>query len=83
MLGNFCSKLLVFIVDIVMKWVEIVVVSGESVELYFFCIFKNICEKWWLYEEINVKWYKFVGLLLLCDNDGQLWVIVLDDVELL
>ena len=81
--GDFRSKLPAFVADTVMKWAEIAAASGESVEPYFSRTFKNIREKWRLHEEINAKWYKFAGLLLLRDNDGQPRATALDDVALL
>lgn len=72
-----------FVADTVMEWAQTQHANGHSVEPYFSRTFKNVRENWRLHEEINAKWFKFAGLLLLSDHDGKPVPSAIDDVETL
>ncbi|MFE8047591.1 phage terminase small subunit [Brenneria goodwinii] len=72
-----------FVVDTVLEWAEQTADSGQSVEPYFSRTFNNVAENWRLHEEITAKWFKFAGLLLLRDDNGQPRATASDDVALL
>ncbi|MCW2474676.1 phage terminase small subunit [Candidatus Symbiopectobacterium sp. NZEC151] len=72
-----------FVADTMLEWAEIAASSGQSVEPYFSRTFKNVAEHWRLHEEITAKWFKFAGLLLLRDDNGQPRATATEDAELL
>ncbi|QTF10037.1 terminase [Brenneria izadpanahii] len=72
-----------FVADTVLEWAEQTADSGQSVEPYFSRTFNNVAENWRLHEEITAKWFKFAGLLLLRDDNGQPRATASDDVALL
>lgn len=72
-----------FVADTMLEWADITASSGQSVEPYFSRTFKNVAEHWRLHEEITAKWFKFAGLLLLRDDNGQPRATTTEDAELL
>lgn len=80
---NIKSRFPVFIADTVMAWAEETAGVGESIEPYFSQVFENVTTRWRLHEEITAKWYKFAGLMLLRDDNGQPRATAVDDLETL
>jgi hypothetical protein len=80
---NFKTMMPAFIADTVLAWATEQAAAGHSIEPYFSRTFKNIREKWRLHEEINAKWFKFAGLLLLRDEKGQPRATAVNDVATL
>ncbi|KGA40396.1 terminase [Pectobacterium odoriferum] len=72
-----------FVADTILEWAELTAESGQSVEPYFSRTFTNVAQNWRLHEEINAKWFKFAGLLLLRDDNGQARATATDDIDLL
>ena len=72
-----------FVADTVMEWAQTQHDLGHSVEPYFSRTFKNVQKNWRLHEEINAKWFKFAGLLLLSDHNGKPVPSAIEDVETL
>ncbi|MEH0833303.1 phage terminase small subunit [Pectobacterium cacticida] len=72
-----------FVADAVLAWAELTADSGQSVEPYFSRTFINVAQHWRLHEEITAKWFKFAGLLLLRDDNGQPRATATDDADLL
>lgn len=80
---TFRSTFPAFVADTVMDWAESTAAAGESIEPYFSRTFENVATRWRLHEEITAKWYKFAGLLLLRDDNGQPRATAVDDAETL
>ncbi|WP_038900387.1 phage terminase small subunit [Dickeya dadantii] len=72
-----------FIADTVLAWAQQTADMGQSVEPYFSRTFKNVAENWRLHEEITAKWFKFAGLLLLRDEQGQPRATAAADIDTL
>lgn len=79
----FRSTFPAFVADTVMDWAESTAAAGESIEPYFSRTFENVTTRWRLHEEITAKWYKFAGLMLLRDDNGQPRATAVEDVETL
>ncbi|MEI9881673.1 phage terminase small subunit [Atlantibacter hermannii] len=80
---NIRSSFPAFVADQVMAWAENTLAAGESIEPYFSRTFENVTTRWRLHEEITAKWFKFAGLLLLRDDNGQPRATAVDDAETL
>lgn len=80
---NIKSRFPVFVADTVMAWAENTAAAGESVEPYFSKVLEKVTQHWRLHEEITAKWYKFAGLMLLRDDNGQPRATAVEDVETL
>ncbi|WP_031518813.1 phage terminase small subunit [Siccibacter colletis] len=80
---NIRSNFPTFVADTVMAWAEDTAAMGESVEPYFSLTFEKVTQRWRLHEEITAKWYKFAGLMLLRDDNGQPRATAVDDPETL
>lgn len=80
---NIKSRFPVFVADTVMAWAENTAAAGESVEPYFSEVLEKVTQHWRLHEEITAKWYKFAGLMLLRDDNGQPRATAVEDVETL
>jgi len=80
---NFKSTMPAFIADTVLAWANVEAACGHSIEPYFSRTFANIQDTWRLHEEINAKWFKFAGLYLLRDHNGEPRATVVEDVETL
>ncbi|WP_350313291.1 phage terminase small subunit [Dickeya fangzhongdai] len=72
-----------FVADTVLAWAQQTADMGQSVEPYFSRTFKNVAENWRLHEEITAKWFKFAGLLLLRDEQGQPRATAAADIDTL
>ncbi|ELY3760626.1 terminase [Cronobacter universalis] len=72
-----------FVADTVLNWAEATAAAGESVEPYFSQTFEKVTQCWRLHEQITAKWFKFAGLMMLRDDEGQPRATALDDVETL
>ncbi|WP_038888259.1 phage terminase small subunit [Cronobacter dublinensis] len=72
-----------FVADTVLSWAEATAAAGESVEPYFSQTFEKVTQCWRLHEQITAKWFKFAGLMMLRDDEGQPRATALDDVETL
>ncbi|HGL4052504.1 TPA: phage terminase small subunit [Citrobacter koseri] len=77
------SRFPVFVADTVMEWAESTAAAGESVEPYFSQVFEKVTQRWRLHEEITAKWFKFAGLMLLRDDNGQPRATAVEDVDTL
>jgi len=80
---NIRSTFPVFVADTVMAWAENTAAAGESIEPYFSQVFEKVASEWRLHEEITAKWFKFAGLYLLRDDNGQPRASAVEDVETL
>lgn len=80
---NIRSSFPAFVADQVMAWADNTLAAGESIEPYFSRTFENVTTRWRLHEEITAKWFKFAGLLLLRDDNGQPRATAVDDAETL
>lgn len=72
-----------FAADTVLAWAEEEAAQGNSVEPYFSRTFENVRDNWRLHEEISAKWFKFAGLMLLRDDNGEPRATAVDDVDTL
>ncbi|MFB9135712.1 phage terminase small subunit [Vibrio olivae] len=57
--------------DEVLAWAEKESERGHSIEPYFTNVFEKIQHDWQLHEEVEAKWYRFAGLHLIRNEDGQ------------
>lgn len=80
---SFRSTFPAFVADTVMAWADSTTAAGESIEPYFSRTFENVTTRWRLHEEITAKWYKFAGLQLLRDDNGQPRATAVEDAETL
>lgn len=80
---NFKSTLPAFIADTVLAWATDEAAKGHSIQPYFSRTFDNIRDKWRLHEDINAKWFKFAGLYLLRDHNGEPRATAVEDVDIL
>ncbi|PWF53614.1 terminase [[Kluyvera] intestini] len=80
---GFRSTFPAFVADTVMAWADSTTAAGESIEPYFSRTFENVTTRWRLHEEITAKWYKFAGLQLLRDDNGQPRATAVEDAETL
>ncbi|EOC3062062.1 phage terminase small subunit [Cronobacter dublinensis] len=80
---NIRSHFPAFVADTVLSWAEATAAAGESVEPYFSQTFEKVTQCWRLHEQITAKWFKFAGLMMLRDDEGQPRATALDDVETL
>lgn len=81
--ANFKSTMPAFIADTVMEWAINEAAAGHSIEPYFSRTFNNVRDKWRLHEDINAKWFKFAGLYLLRDHNGEPRATAVDNVDTL
>lgn len=80
---NIKSRFPAFVADQMLEWAELASQAGEDLEPYFSRTFENVTQRWRLHEEITAKWFKFAGLLMLRDENGQTRASAFDDVDLL
>lgn len=80
---NIKSRFPAFVADQMLEWAEQASQAGEDLEPYFSRTFENVTQRWRLHEEITAKWFKFAGLLMLRDENGQARASAIDDVETL
>lgn len=72
-----------FVADSMLAWAEACLISGHSIEPYFSLVFARVRDHWQLHEQINAKWYKFAGLLLLRNVHGEPLPSAIDDINVL
>jgi len=80
---NIRSRFPAFVADQMLNWAEQASQAGEELEPYFSRTFENVTQRWRLHEEITAKWFKFAGLLMLRDENGQARAAAVDSVETL
>ncbi|MEH0666449.1 terminase [Vibrio scophthalmi] len=57
--------------DAVLEWAEKESGRGHSIEPYFSKVFEKVEKEWRLHEEVHAKWYRFAGLYLIRNEEGQ------------
>ncbi|HAS0583520.1 TPA: terminase, partial [Salmonella enterica subsp. enterica] len=72
-----------FVADTMLAWAQESAGRGESIEPYFSRTFERVAGVWRLHEQVTAKWYKFAGLELLRNEDGQQTAAGVDDIETL
>lgn len=72
-----------FVADTMLAWAQESAGRGESIEPYFSRTFENVATKWRLHEQITAKWFKFAGLELLRNENGQKTAASVDDIDTL
>ncbi|HIE4715882.1 TPA: phage terminase small subunit [Klebsiella pneumoniae] len=72
-----------FVADTMLAWAEESAGRGESIEPYFSRTFECVANTWRLHEQITAKWFKFAGLELLRNEDGQKTAAGVDDIDTL
>ncbi|ECI4314828.1 terminase [Salmonella enterica subsp. enterica] len=72
-----------FVADTMLAWAQETAGRGESVEPYFSRTFERVANTWRLHEQVTAKWFKFAGLELLRNDDGQKTAAGVDDIETL
>lgn len=72
-----------FCADQVLEWAERESERGHSIEPYFSQVFEKVRHEWRLNEQVNAKWFKFAGLLLLRDDEGKPRATAVGDIETL
>jgi len=72
-----------FCADEVLAWSERMAAQGHSVEPYFSQVFIKVREEWRINEKLTAKWFKFAGLHLLRDKDGQPRPTAVGDIQIL
>lgn len=72
-----------FVADTMLEWAQETAGRGESVEPYFTRTFERVANTWRLHEQVTAKWFKFAGLELLRNDDGQKTAAGVDDIETL
>ncbi|END4285353.1 terminase [Escherichia coli] len=72
-----------FVADTLLEWTQETAGRGESVEPYFTRTFERVANTWRLHEQVTAKWFKFAGLELLRNDDGQKTAAGVDDIETL
>lgn len=69
--------------DEVLAWAEKESGRGHSIEPYFSDVFKKLESEWRLHEEVHAKWYRFAGLYLIRNEEGQPQATAIGDMETL
>ncbi len=72
-----------FCADEVLAWAEYESERGNSIEPYFSQVFEKVEKEWRLHEKVNAKWYKFAGLFLIRNEQGNPQATAVGDVEVL
>jgi len=81
--GFIRSRFPAFVADQMLAWAVQASQAGEDLEPYFSRTFENVTQRWPLHEEIVSKWFKFAGMLMLRDDQGQARAAAIDSVETL
>lgn len=68
---NFRRDWPTFCADEVLAWAESESERGHSIEPYFSKVFEKVEKDWRLHEKVHAKWYKFAGLYLIRNEEGQ------------
>ncbi|WP_153446906.1 phage terminase small subunit [Vibrio algicola] len=72
-----------FCADQVLEWAEANAKHGNSVEPYFSQVADKVTTTWKIHEQIVAKFYKFKGLQLLRNEDGDIAITSVGSVETL
>ncbi len=72
-----------FCADQVLAWAEQESEHGHSIEPYFTQVFEKVENEWRLHEKVHAKWYKFAGLYLIRNEEGQPQATAVGSVETL
>ncbi|MCR9686228.1 phage terminase small subunit [Vibrio antiquarius] len=80
---NFRRDWPTFCADEVLAWAEIESERGHSIEPYFSQVFEKVEKEWRLHEKVHAKWYKFAGLYLIRNEEGQPQATAVGNVETL
>ncbi|MDW3637962.1 phage terminase small subunit [Vibrio sp. 1291-1] len=68
---NFRRDWPTFCADEVLAWAESESERGHTIEPYFSQVFEKVEKEWRLHEKVHAKWYKFAGLYLIRNEEGQ------------
>ena len=80
---NFRRDWPTFCADEVLAWAEKESERGHSIEPYFSQVFEKVEKDWRLHEKVHAKWYKFAGLYLIRNEEGQPQATTVGNVETL
>ncbi|EOV6248492.1 terminase endonuclease subunit [Vibrio parahaemolyticus] len=80
---NFRRDWPTFCADEVLAWAETESERGHSIEPYFSQVFEKVDKEWRLHEKVHAKWYKFAGLYLIRNEEGQPQATAIGNVETL
>ncbi|MBE4233833.1 terminase endonuclease subunit [Vibrio parahaemolyticus] len=80
---NFRRDWPTFCADEVLAWAEKESERGHSIEPYFSQVFEKVEKDWRLHEKVHAKWYKFAGLYLIRNEEGQPQATAVGNVETL
>ncbi|AZL84369.1 terminase [Aliivibrio salmonicida] len=80
---NFRRDWPTFCADEVLAWAERESERGHSIQPYFSQIFEKVHTEWRLHEKVQAKWYKFAGLSLIRNEDGNPQATAIGNVETL
>ncbi|MFM2632977.1 phage terminase small subunit [Vibrio alginolyticus] len=80
---NFRRDWPTFCADEVLAWAETESERGHSIEPYFSQVFEKVEKDWRLHEKVHAKWYKFAGLYLIRNEEGQPQATAVGNVETL
>ncbi|EGR1562236.1 terminase [Vibrio alginolyticus] len=80
---NFRRDWPTFCADEVLAWAEKESERGNSIEPYFSQVFEKVEKDWRLHEKVHAKWYKFAGLYLIRNEEGQPQATAIGNVETL
>ncbi|HCH4195036.1 TPA: terminase endonuclease subunit [Vibrio parahaemolyticus] len=80
---NFRRDWPTFCADEVLTWAEKESERGHSIEPYFSQVFEKVEKDWRLHEKVHAKWYKFAGLYLIRNEEGQPQATAIGNVETL
>ncbi|EHR1162077.1 terminase [Vibrio parahaemolyticus] len=80
---NFRRDWPTFCADEVLAWAESESERGHLIEPYFSQVFEKVEKEWRLHEKVHAKWYKFAGLYLIRNEEGQPQPTAIGNVETL
>ncbi|WP_274023240.1 phage terminase small subunit [Vibrio parahaemolyticus] len=80
---NFRRDWPTFCADEVLAWAETESERGHSIEPYFSQVFEKVSKEWRLHEKVHAKWYKFAGLYLIRNEEGQPQATAIGNLETL
>ncbi|PMH00365.1 phage terminase small subunit [Vibrio lentus] len=80
---NFRRDWPTFCADEVLAWAERESERGNSIEPYFSQVFEKVEKEWRLHEKVHAKWYKFAGLFLIRNEQGNPQATAVGDVKVL
>ena len=80
---NFRRDWPTFCADEVLAWAENESERGNSIEPYFSQVFEKVEKGWRLHEKVHAKWFKFAGLYLIRNEEGQPQATAIGNLETL